>query len=220
MRGGRVVALATALLAGRADQGQWRPAVSVRLYTARRFDFTVYQENWLVDEGPNPAQFQLSGRLRYHPLDHLALGLNYTYADSRTATPDSGEQRVHQDRLEFEANPHWEWPSGWRLSNRNRLEVRWIENQADVNYRSRHLLEVAWPIRLPRPLQSTFTSAEVFYDWSRGRLPEWRVSPVGVDLALHPRASLRLYYTYRENQVAGDWQTSHVFWTVLNFRLH
>ena len=204
----------------RGDEFQWRPGVSVRLLEAGKFELFTYNETWLVArDGLALDQYQLSARLRYHVHTNVALGLNYTYLDNQRQLPNGDELWQEQNRLEFEVVPRWEDRSGLRLSNRNRLEVRWIEDRPDENYRSRHLLEAGWPVKLPRPFSGTFSSAEVFYDWTRGRLTEWRLSPAGVDMRLCPRASLRVYYTWREVNSNDGWATSQVVWTVLNVKL-
>jgi len=204
----------------RGDEFQWRPAASIRLLEAGRFELFAYGETWLVPRDRLELdQYQLSARLRYHAHTNVALGLNYTYLDNHRRLPNGDSQWQDQDRLEFEVTPHWEHRSGLRLSLRNRIEVRWIEDQPDENYRTRHLLEAGWPVKLPHPFTGAFSSAEVFYDWTRGRLTEWRVSPAGVDIRLCPRTSLRLYYTWRETEPLGVWTTSHVVWTVLNLKL-
>jgi hypothetical protein len=195
--------------------------VSVRLLEVGKFGLSAYNENWLTarDGGLEHDQYQLSLRLRYDVHTNLALGLNYTYLDNQSLQPDGSAIWRGQNRIELEATPHWDHPSGFRVSNRNRIEVRWIEDQADENYRSRHLLELGWPVKLPKPLSGAFSGGELFYDWTRGRITEWRVSPAGVDLRLCPRASLRVYYTWREATSSDTWTTSHVVWTVLNLKL-
>lgn len=204
----------------RADEFQWRPAASIRLLETGKFELFAYNENWLVaHDGLSYDQYQLSVRTRYHVHTNVALGLNYTYLESQRHLSDGSSTWQEQNRIEFEVTPHWEHPSGLRLSNRNRLEVRWIEDRPDENYRSRHLLEVGWPVKLPHPFTGAFSSGEVFYDWTLGRVTEWRASPAGVDIRLCPRTSLRLFYTWRESEQSMSWVTSHVVWTVLNIKL-
>jgi len=219
---GLLVAVPVLLGLGRlcGDEFQWRPAASIRLLQTGPFELFTYNENWLVErDGLELDQYQFSLRTRYHVHTNVSLGLNYTYLESQQHPADGSSTWQDQNRIEFEVTPHWEHPSGFRVSNRNRLEVRWIEDRPDENFRTRHLLELGWPVKLPRPFTGAFSQGEVFYDWSRGRLTEWRASPAGVDIRLCPRASLRLYYTWREVNSNYTWTTSHVFWTVLNLKL-
>ncbi len=213
-----LVALGSCCVCG--DEFQWRPAASIRLLQTGKLELFAYNENWMVPrDGLDQALYQLSMRLRYNAHTNLALGLNYTYVDSQTFLDDGSSTWADQNRIEFEVTPHWEHPGGFRFSARQRLEVRWLEDRPDENYRSRHLLELGWPVKLPKPFTGAFSSGEIFYDWSRGRLTEWRASPAGVDLRLCSRASVRFYYTWRETESSGDWNVSHVFWSVLNIRL-
>lgn len=203
-----------------SDMIQWRPGVAIRLFHEGRWEGWLAEETWFNDHGPNPAYFQISPRLRFTVNPYLALGLNYSYIDVHSEKANGEDLWMDQNRIEFEVNPHLELKSGWHFHTRNRMEFRWIEHAADVNYRSRHLLEVVYPVRLPKPFKNIFSNGEFFYDWSRMRSPEHRVSPLGVDLALSHRVGLRVYYTWRQVRVRNDWVTTDVFWTSLSLKLN
>lgn len=191
----------------------------MRVFEHAGFEAFVYQEAWINDGGPRFAYYQLSPRLRYRVFEPLAVGLNYSFIETEKPIAIGDDEWTDQHRLEFELTPQWKWPSGLRVSARNRFEVRWIEERPDVNYRTRHTVEVGYPVRLPPPFEGAFSGGEVFYDWSRMRLSEYRVSPCGVDLRLSSRGSVRVYYTWRQVEVGNNWAASHVLWTVLNVRL-
>ncbi len=153
--------------------------MSVRLFHEGCWEGWLYEENGFNDHGPNPAYLQVSPRLRFTVNSNLVLGFNYSFIDLHSAAPDGEDFWADQNRLEFEVNPHLELKSGWHFNTRNRIEFRWIEHVPDVNYRSRHLLEVMYPVKLPKPFKDIFSNGEFFYDRSRMRSPEHRLSPLG-----------------------------------------
>jgi hypothetical protein len=202
-----------------SDTIQWRPGVAVRLLHEGRWEGWLAEENWFNDQGPNPAYVQISPRLRFTVNPYLALGLNYSFIESHSAAPDGDDYWTAQNRLEFEVNPRLKLESGWQFNTRNRIEFRWIEHASDVNYRTRNLLEVVYPVKLPKPFKDLCSNGEFFYDWSRMRSSEHRLSPLGVDLALSQRVELRVYYTWRQVESNNDWVTTHVFGTSLRLKL-
>ncbi len=213
------LAVAGGWLSQAADTLQWRPGVSIRFFHNPRWEGWLQEVNWINDRGPNPAYVQVSPRIRYHANPYLDLGLGYSFVDVHSAAPHGDDVWEYQNRLEVEINPRLELKSGWTFTTRNRLEFRWTEDLPDINYRSRHLLEVLYPVKLPRPFKDLFTNAEYFYDWSRMQSAEHRFSPLGVDLALSARVGFRVYYTWRQILILDHWATSHVFWTTLNLKL-
>lgn len=202
-----------------SDLTQWRPGVALRLFHARQWEGSFYGETWLNDQGPNPAYLQLAPRLRFHANPYLDLGLGYSFSDTQSTAADGESAWTRQNRLEVEFNPRLQREDGWKFRTRNRMEFRWIEHQPEVNYRSRHLLEVVYPVKLPQPFKDIFSNGEYFYDWSRLRTTEYRLSPLGADLALNKRVGFRVYYTWRQSLSQDQWTTTHVIWTTLQFKL-
>jgi hypothetical protein len=210
--------LATA--AGRADDKfQWRPAVSIRLLNTPKWDVTAGEEVWISGQGPNPTYWQSTARVRYKGIPYVWIGAGYSYIENQTANSHGQAVSLYQNRAEFEVSPHFELTNGWRFLNRNRVEFRWIEDAPEESTRTRNLFEVIYPLKLPAPFEDMFSSAEIFYNWTIMRFTEYRLSPVGFDIKLSSHASLRTYYTWREVLSSGEWNTTQVFWTVLNLRL-
>jgi hypothetical protein len=92
---------------------------------------------------------------------------------------------------------------------RNRVEVRWIENQTGVSPRTRHRLHVEYALHGAGPLTSVFLENESIFEYDGFRLSENRLVPLGLGFRLGDHANLRLYYTWRPLHLKSGWQDNH-----------
>lgn len=213
---GWLVFVVTALLpwAVRGDDTLWVGSWNLRVVDTEHVDLVQYGELHVSDHAPVPLQHLLTGRIIVNPWKHLGFCLGYSFISQENysaAAQDWDDKATH--RFEVEVNPRLELAGNVRLSLRNRIEERWIENKPGTYPRSRHRLEVAVPLKNAGPVSEVFTFVEPFFDWRTGRHSETRVAPLGVTLKLSERASLRTFYVWQSVQAASGWADNHMIWT-------
>jgi hypothetical protein len=201
------------------DESQQWSSVSLKLLNHKPWSLTTYAETRFADEDNPQRLWLVSEKLGYAALRNLAFGANYTFLHYRVpAVSPAGEELeepwIAQHRLELEANPNWQ--TDWiKISLRNRFEIRWTEKATEENYRSRHRLDVSFPLSSFGPLESLLVSDELFYDYSAGEFNENRFIPLGMDWRLAKGLSMRVYYMERSVKSKVEWTTTHVFGTML-----
>jgi hypothetical protein len=201
------------------DDSQAWPALSLKLVNKKPWSLTTYVESRFADEDNPQRLWLISERIGYAALSNLMLGVNYTFLHYRVpaVAPVQGQPEepwISQHRLEFEANPHW-GNAHVKIALRNRFEIRWTEDASEENYRSRHRLEVTFPISKTGLLESVLISDEPFYDYSAGEFNENRFIPLGVNWRLAEEVTLRIYYMERSVKAHDEWTTTHVLGTTL-----
>ena len=81
------------------------------------------------------------------------------------------------------------------LTDRNRIDTRWIEGTDDASYRYRNRIQLEKPITLVGTTLTGFGSYELYYDtrfdaWQRQR------AILGVSIPMGSKASIDLFYGY------------------------
>lgn len=200
-----------------AEDSQYRFGLNLRLLDTEYVDLALYGE---FRENDDPAVLRsgvIAPRLTFDFWKSLPLGLNYTLIETDNHRPPPvGDLWQSQQRLELEANPHWQLTDSLSLRTRNRLEFRWISGRPDMNTRSRHRLELAQRIEKAKPLQSVFANYEFFYDLEKMRNSEHRLVPLGLEFKLAGPVSLKTYYLWQHAETRTSWLTTHNFYTVFD----
>jgi hypothetical protein len=201
------------------DDSQAWPALSLKLVDKKPWSITTYIESRFADEENPQRLWLISERIGYAALSNLMLGANYTFLHYRVpaVAPVPGQSEepwISQHRLEFEANPHW-GNAHIKVALRNRFEIRWTEGADEENYRSRHRLEVTFPISKSGLIESVLISDEPFYDYSAGEFNENRFIPLGVNCRLADQVKLRIYFMERSVKAHNEWTNTHVLGTTL-----
>lgn len=214
-----ILALLTLLRAGaslQADDSQYRSEYYLKVLDTRVVDLSLWSQVGFSDSAANPNRFMAGPKVSFDPWQHWTFGLNYTFFERQLPQPPGGDwDWQEQHRAEFEVIPHldlWNWG---KLYFRNRLELRWIEGVEDVSPRSRHRLEVVFPLKHAGPVQDLFTQFEYFYDYRKDRNSENRFVPLGVTFKLHDRVAFKAFYMWQPSQADDGWDHSHVFYTQL-----
>lgn len=149
--------------------------------------------------------YVLSPRIRYALAEGLNAEVHYSWVSTRNA---AGEY-IDQHRAEFELNPNWRLGKRWTAVFRNRVEVRWIENQTGINPRTRHRLHLEYAVEGMGPLTSLFWEEEAIFEYNGVHLSENRLVPFGLGFRLGEHAGLRLYYTWRPLKLKNGWEDTH-----------
>ena len=150
--------------------------------------------------GNNSTQFDqelLSGGATYSPTRWFSVGSGYLYIH---ANPNlSGI--THENRFYSETIFRAPTLYGFRLSDRVRPEVRWLQTttQAKFTQRYRDRIMLERPVVVHHTTYSPFLRYEKFFDmlaedWSRTRYY------AGVDRSLPERAELELYYMHQDDK--------------------
>jgi hypothetical protein len=137
----------------------------------------------------------------------LVTGVGYEYL----RTIQSGQDK-HEDRLAFEATPRFRPPADFLLTDRNRVEFRWVDGDYTTRYRNRFTIERAFLVREFRFVP--YASAEFFYDIPKG---SWSKEQYAAGLQVPYRRLLMvdLYYL-RQNCDTCDPEHLNVFGLTVN----
>jgi hypothetical protein len=137
-------------------------------------------------------------RFRGLPLDEskhrfLLLRVGYRYLHSYTGDPE-------EHRAVLEATGRYPLVAGLLVSNRGRVDLRFIG--AENSWRFRNRLSIEREIAIGRVRMTPYGRGEVYYDsrfgeWSR---TEWIV---GAALPFHKRLEFESYFNY-QNDTGGD----------------
>ena len=184
-------------------------------------DVTTWGQIGFSDSTPNPSRVQVGPKVAFDPWAYLTFGINYSYFQKEVLKTTTGEfETSGEHRAEFEVNPHYTFENGIQINVRNRWEHRWFIDAGGENDRTRHRLELVFPVKKLRLLTDVFTSAEFFYDWDRDLNSEERIIPLGLTFTLARKVKLKAFYMWQPIQSRpGDWTHSHVFYTQLYLSL-
>ena len=208
-------------ISARAQTIQVWPEISVftRLNDRMRFYFLATtvkesQESTEGEFGPNfdfyLRPFRERKRLAGFYLDEsknrfLLIWVGYRYLDSFSGDPD-------EHRVVLEATPRYPLQGGVLVSNRGRVDARFIDGEYSWRFRSRLSVEKEFSIGPVR--MSPYVRGELFYDsrfdaWGR---TEWIG---GAAFPLNRRVELEGYFDY-QHDTSGDHNRKVYAGTVLN----
>jgi hypothetical protein len=200
------------------DDFQYWSWLSLYAVRSPAFDLYTYGQVRFVNDLADDGLYHVSERFVLHWAEGLDLGTNYSYISSVTTDAAGREEFKDQHRWELEANPSWK-PAEWiRVKSRNRLELRWIEDQGDKP-RFRQRWEIQLPVKDARPLDYFFANNEFFFNFEGEAYNENRLVPLGVNLRLRENASLQVFYMVQSRKGSRDWSANEVLGThvVLTF---
>jgi Protein of unknown function (DUF2490) len=209
-------------ISAHAQSTQVWPEISVftRLNDRMRFYFLATtvkesQESTEGEFGPNLDFYLRPFRQRTHlgalRLDEsknrfLLLRVGYRYLDSFSGDPD-------EHRVVLEATARYPLKGGVLISNRGRVDARFIDGEYSWRFRSRLSVEKAFSIGPVR--MNPYVRGELFYDsrfdaWSR---TEWIG---GAAFLLNRRVELEGYFDYQHDTGGDHHGQVHAIGTVLN----
>lgn len=193
----------------------------MKVLDTKYVDVTTWGQIGISDSTPNPSRVQVGPKMAYDPWEYLTFGVNYSYFQKEALNRATGEfETSNEHRAEFEVDPHYTFENGIQINLRNRWEHRWFIQTGSQNDRTRHRLELVFPVKRAGPLTDVFTSAEFFYDWDRDLNSEDRIVPLGLTFTLARKVKLKAFYMWQPIQSQpGDWTNSHVFYTQLYLSL-
>jgi len=196
------------------DDVQWWQWLSLNVYKESPHTLLLHMENHLYEDIKEEGLWLIALRYSYAAHKQLSLGLNYTYLDSHNIAKNTW---THHQRLELEANPHFELGKRLSFQNRNRFELRYIEDNPGEDYRTRHRFQFSTPFT--GRIKKAYLSSELFYSYEKNKLDEIRTLPCGLGFAINKSLSVNLFYLIQSKLSATNdqWTHRHVLGTQLNF---
>ena len=187
--------------------------VNVDLNKVVRFEFNTGRERsdefasskWKVSAG---ASFRIKPfRKTFLDLvdsvkqNRYVFGAAYEYS----RTPDAGNRIEHRGILE--GTVRYKIPAGMLLTDRNRFELRWVDNGFHVRYRNRLILERR--MKLMKLKVSPFVAAEAIWDQ---RYNHWNVFKYigGVQLRMARWTTVDLRYERQHCKICSTSDTNIV----------
>ena len=121
----------------------------------------------------------------------------------------------YQCRVEFEVNPHWITQAGIKIKNRNRIEVRKIEDGNSDDTRLRHMWNFEIPMKGSTSLQSLYFNNEFFYDFEKNSYNENRMVPLGLKWRLQENILMQIFWLIQTRKDTSDWSSNQILGTQL-----
>ncbi len=188
---------------------------NVNEWDGEKVDVGLEAEMRFNEEVSNLFNWRLSQKLVYSPKKNLDLGINYSFEKSRSS---SGIPFKRTHRLELEVNPHFQLLNKFKVSFRNRLELRWKENQGGELFpRYRPRIIFSTPANWFPGLEKIAFGNEFFYDFNANKCNQNRLYPLKAQFRLTPKLGLTIYYMVlsgRSSQSNG-WLHTHAIGTEL-----
>jgi hypothetical protein len=199
-----------------ADETAAWQALNLKYLDTRYVDLVFYGE---VRESFEPSGFGgylLSQQVKFALHPNLEGGINYTFI---SLPAKKAGQYIDIQRAEFELTPRFKLGEGVEISARQRFELRWVEGLNGVNERTRHRLQLDFPIHQVGCLKSVFVSGEAFYDYSIDKFVEYRIVPFGVSFKLSKKVGFSTFYMLQELRPGQQSYNRHIFGTTLSISL-
>jgi len=199
------------------DLGYWNwTQFSTKIDDAR---LSLFVDNRFQDR-TDEHNFRFASLMLAYPVHkNLDIGFNYSSYDSK---PVNSEWKYGR-RYEFELNPHYTFDNNWKLSLRNRLEFRRIEDQGSDNTRSRHRFRIDIPVSSSFKAFNGFFASNEFYinhDEST-RWEENEFLPFGLNFQLTEQVTFAVFYLEQHKRLKGSssWKSNPNIGTylVVNF---
>jgi hypothetical protein len=195
------------------DDFQFWTQAQMRVFDGERLDGFIGTEVRFTDDASRFSYWVINPRAVYQINPDLQSALGYYYAESRPSNRPS----VHQQRGQFELNPRWNFEGGWRLSNRNRIELIWVEGNRRMQSRLRHRFELSMPFTGLPNARRFFVSDEFYFSLNREKITENRLVPAGVSFDLGSGKTLDVSLMLRSRRVGDSWEHPVVLSTAFRF---
>jgi len=197
-----------------ADDLQSWHRLSLSVWQKDRWEAQFSAEGRWMEDSTRLHEYLFTPQITWQANEHLQAGMAYTLLGVRDATGFNNDHR-----LELELNPHWELTDWVRLDLRNRLEVRFREGPGNGTERTRHRLQLSFPLHHTGALKSLFVNNEAFLDLDRHQYNQNRLTPLGLSFRLNEHTQMRIFYMLQSTRIRADWDHAHALGTHLQFQL-
>jgi hypothetical protein len=201
-----------------ADAFQYWSRYSAKVWKTEKIDYVSYWEMRLFENAGRLGLWYTSQQFKVHPWPFLDTGIHYTYLESDVTGSLVGRGEVQeQHRLELELNPKIPLGEDFVLSNRNRIEFRWIESQGSDNTRYRQRWGLHWNVSQLLPgINELYANNELFYLFHTQRFSEDRLIPLGILIGPLGGCTLDVFYMVQSSRTFGPWKARQVLGTQIS----
>jgi hypothetical protein len=135
-------------------------------------------------------------RFRQEPDKRVSFRFGYAYVPTF-----SSEDPTREHRLFLEVAPRAKGPVDILMTDRNRIEARWIDGENSWRYRNRIKMEREFSVGSYR--FNTYLTAEFYYDSRSSNWTRNEYSP-GVEFPFIRSSILEIYYMRQDNKSSGS----------------
>ena len=200
------------------DDFQYWSQYSFKLYDGKKFDWITFGEFRVKEDAHKVGLYYISERLVFDLWEHLSLGFNYTYLNTRKTSSGINDDYKFQHRLEGEVNPHWDLTDWLKLHIRNRAEFRWIEDNGSYNTRLRQRWTFTVPVKSAGFLKSLYFGNEFIYNIAEHEYNENRTVPLGAQFTINDKTSFSLFYMIQSQKGTNDWSSNQILGTLVSVK--
>lgn len=199
------------------DDFQYWSLYTAKIVDTEKIDFNIHGQARFFNDVKDFGLYFISPQLKLDFFENVSLQANYTYLQVKSNTGGNlGDDFKYHHRLELEANPRaWAVGKWLKISNRNRVEFRWIEDNGSDNTRFRHRLMFTFPLKKWAWLKDFYFNSEFFYNHSDGRFDENRTVPAGLTFKLNDKVDLGLFYMIQFQESRDNWKSNEILGTHL-----
>lgn len=193
---------------------EFDPGIAVAVDLPKRFRFDLYGGREKSDElraakkkigaglsfRIKPAFKRLLDAADSDKQHLLVLGAIYEYSVANEQDETSREHKIMLD-----ATLRYDLPKKFLLSNRNRLELRWVNGDNHLRYRNRPALERS--IKIYKRDITPYLASEIFWDQ---RYKKWNIYKFssGVQVPVFRRTMLEFFYERQHCTTCGTKDTN------------
>ncbi len=202
------------------DDFQYWSRYSVKAIDTKYIDFVNFWDLRFMEDSSRLRLWFTSQKLQINPVEWFGFVIAHTYLENSAVNSQTKTREfVSQHRLELEANPKWKVSPWLTVKNRNRVEFRWIEDKGSDNTRTRHMVELEFPVKKNPVVKSIYTNSEIFVDFNRHTINENRAIPIGINFNLYKKSTFSIFYMIQSQKGARDWSSNQILGTQvsLNF---
>lgn len=168
---------------------------SWKAYESDHFDAKTFLRIETGNHMKNTRALLLSEQFVYKVNKDVSLGANYSYIHGHPLTDPTWRW---QHRLELEVYKIFRLPWNFQIITRNRLEIRWRQNQIrnpDSRYRLRAMF--LFPLKDVKPLKAFSFFNEVIFIFSRDFFEQARICPCQLTFEITKKIDLDIFFMIR-----------------------
>lgn len=189
------------------DKQCWT-SLLLKTHELGKWERATYLEFRLIEKCTEAGVYLFKEKVYRSLNDWLDVAVNFAYIRSRDG---SGESFKNQYRQEFEFNPHWKIDKCLKITLRNRLEWRKIQDEGFGNSRFRQRWGMKYTLQNWGRFLFVEASNEFFYDFRHNQYNQNRLIPLEVGIRLGRKLILRPFFMLISSKDRGDWSQTQVF---------
>lgn len=168
----------------------------------------------VTQDGSDIGYWFTREQLIFKFIKKIPVGINYVFAQGRNNTKYTNEHRV-----EFDLMPKFPINDYLTITNRNKLEFRWLENREGVQNRFRQRWGIDIAIEKIPFIKKIYADTEYFINFDSGEFDQNRLIPAAIVLPCFDNADLRIFYMIQHVKRNNNWSSNEIVGTQLSISL-